>query len=269
MPTLVQLVKERKPALVVIGPLFRLVRIRDEKAYAETYAATGPLIDITRATATHILLTHHAGKGLKTDAIDAPLGSTALGGIVSTLLLLKRTEQYRTLQSVQRIGSDLPETVLTFDAGSRTLSLGGSKADTEQAEAETRILDYLEHAGEPKTQEQIREEVEGRTQMLRAGLTAVVRAGKVQKIGKGVTGNPYFYERWFSGSHHIAGTTEPDSQNGLEPRVIIGEIVVPENSQKSILVPGNLQARKCENGGVPGRIDEPTQTGRYGLNGVV
>jgi hypothetical protein len=258
MPTLVQLVKERKPALVVIGPLFRLVRIRDEKAYAETYAATGPLIDITRATATHILLTHHAGKGLKTDAIDAPLGSTALGGIVSTLLLLKRTEQYRTLQSVQRIGSDLPETVLTFDAGSRTLSLGGSKADTEQAEAETRILDYLEHAGEPKTQEQIREEVEGRTQMLRAGLTAVVRAGKVQKIGKGVTGNPYLYERWFSGS-----------QNGLEPRVIIGEIVVPENSQKSILVPGNLQARKCENGGVPGRIDEPTQTGRYGLNGVV
>ena len=48
MPLLVQLVRKRKPALVVIDPLFRLARVRDEKAYAETYAALGPLIDLAR-----------------------------------------------------------------------------------------------------------------------------------------------------------------------------------------------------------------------------
>ena len=36
---LCDLVRERRPALVVIDPLFRLARIRDEKAYAETYVA--------------------------------------------------------------------------------------------------------------------------------------------------------------------------------------------------------------------------------------
>ena len=181
MPALVKLVRERKPRLVVIDPLFRLARVRDEKAYAEVYAALGPLIDLSRETGTHITLTHHAGKSLKADAIDAPLGSTALGGIVSTLLVLKRGESYRTLQTVQRIGVDLPETVLSFDATTRTISLGGSKGDAEQVEAENRILDYLEHAGEPKTQEQIRDEVEGRTQTIRAALTSMVNAGKVHE----------------------------------------------------------------------------------------
>jgi hypothetical protein len=37
------LVRQRRPVLVVIDPLFRLARIKDEKAYAETYAALGPL----------------------------------------------------------------------------------------------------------------------------------------------------------------------------------------------------------------------------------
>jgi RecA-family ATPase len=87
----------------VIDPLFRLARIRDEKAYAETYYALGPLIDVAREAGTHVMLTHHAGKSAKADAIDSPLGSTAIGGAVSTLIHLKRTETMRTIQTVQRI----------------------------------------------------------------------------------------------------------------------------------------------------------------------
>lgn len=243
MLMLVRLVRELKPALAVIDPLFRLVRIRDEKAYAETYAALGPLIDVARETGTHIMLTHHAGKSIKADAIDAPLGSTALSGIVSTLLLLKRGDSYRTLQSVQRIGCDLEETVLTFDARSRALTLGGSKTDAEQADAETRILDYLEHAGEPRTQEQIRDEVEGRTQAIRAALSSLVKGGRVKRTGKGGKGDPFLYGCWFSGSQCMAGTAELESQNGLETRAITGEIVVPENSHDAILVPKKVTGR--------------------------
>jgi hypothetical protein len=252
MSSLVHLVRERNPALVVIDPVFRLARIRDEKAYAETYQALGPLIDIARETGTHILLTHHAGKGLKADAIDAPLGSTALGGIVSTLVVIKRSEGYRTIQTVQRIGVDLPETVLDFDALTRTISLGGSKAETEQADAESRILDYLKQAGEPKSQAQIREEVEGATKVVWAALTALVRAGEVSKTGEGRRGKPFL----FSCSHHISGTREQETKNGPEMCVNIDEKVVPEDSQNPIVVPENPQGEKSGEGNAPQAEEE-------------
>ena len=65
----------------------------------------------------------------KADPIDSPLGSTALGGAVCTLIHLKRSESMRTIQTVQRIGQDIPETVLESDWETRTLSLGGEKVD--------------------------------------------------------------------------------------------------------------------------------------------
>jgi RecA-family ATPase len=234
MAELIGLVRDRKPRLLVIDPLFRFARIRDEKAYAETYQALGPLIDVARETDTHILLTHHAGKGLKADAIDAPLGSTALGGIVSTLLVLKRTEIYRALQTVQRIGDDLPETVLSFDPLTRTLMLGPSKAELERSEAEKRILEYLEGIPEPQTQEQIRDGVEGQTKTIRAALTALTQSEKVQRSGEGRRGNPYLYEKWFSGSHHKAGTREPEIEEMATMLVKPEEKVVLDNRQGAI-----------------------------------
>jgi hypothetical protein len=57
-----RLVRERRPVLAVIDPLFRLARIRDEKVHAETYDALGPLIDVACEAGRHVLLTHHSGK---------------------------------------------------------------------------------------------------------------------------------------------------------------------------------------------------------------
>ena len=73
----VTILREKKPILLVVDPLFRLVRIQDGNSYAETYAALGPLIDAARETGTHILCLHHTSKLAKVDAIDAPIGSTA------------------------------------------------------------------------------------------------------------------------------------------------------------------------------------------------
>ena len=88
------------------------------------------------------MLTHHAGKSLKADAVDAPLGSTALGGIASTLIVLRSRGEGRTLETVQRIGNNLPETVLTFDSTTRTVALGSTKMEAEQVDGEQRILVY-------------------------------------------------------------------------------------------------------------------------------
>jgi hypothetical protein len=238
---LCKLVRERKPRLIVIDPLFRLARVKDESAYAETYTALGPLIDLARESGTHVTVMHHSGKGLKADPIDSPLGSTAIGGAVSTLLILKRTEAYRTIQTVQRIGLDMPETVLSFDGGSKLLSLGGTRFDADRQDCEVRILEFLEGANELQTQAQIRDGVEGQTRIIRAALTGLVEAGKVKKSGDGTKGKPFLYEFRNSGSQYIAGTRKPESQKEAEPRINTDLILVPASEPKPILVPENLQ----------------------------
>jgi hypothetical protein len=233
------LVRARQPCVVVIDPLFRLARVKDESAYAETYTALGPLIDVARETGTHVMLLHHSGKGRKADPIDSPLGSTAIGGAVATLLILKRTEVYRTIQSVQRVPEDMPETVLEFCPETRRLSIAGDRAEIDRRACESRIIEFLMDASEPQTQAQIRDAVEGQTRIIRAALTALADAAKVKKLGDGTKGKPFLYEFPNSGSYNIAGTSKPESEKVLQARVDVSEILVPENSNGSIPVPGS------------------------------
>lgn len=248
MVSLIELVRGRKPRLVIIDPLFRLSRVKDESAYAETYAALGPLIDVARETGTHLMLLHHSGKSTKGDAIDAPLGSTAIGGAVCTLTVLRRTESYRTIQTVQRVGEDLPETVLTYDSDSHQLSLGDAKSDADRKTCETRILEYLRDTGKPENQAQIRDAVEGQTKAIRAALTALAGAAKVVKTGEGTKGKPFLYEFPNSGSHCIAGTSKPESGRTAQHRMDIGQIVVPDNSTNLILVSELTESTERERG---------------------
>jgi hypothetical protein len=53
----------------------------------------------------------------------------------------------RTIQSVQRIGQDIPETVLQFDLESRSLSLGEEKAEADIQAASESIFVFLRDAG--------------------------------------------------------------------------------------------------------------------------
>jgi len=235
---LCDLVRERKPVLVVIDPLFRLARIRDEKAYAETYAALGPLIDVAREVGTHVTFCHHAGKGLKADSVDSPLGSTAIGGAVSTLVVLKRTSSRRTIETIQRVSADIPETILEFDSDTRRLTLGGTRFDSERRECEMEILEFLKSASEPQTQEQIRSSVEGQTRAIRAALTALVAAGGVDRTGDGKKGNPFLYAFPNTGSEHIAGTRKPESESRGELTEKKERIAVSEISETSMVVPG-------------------------------
>ena len=191
---LISLIREKLPLLIVIDPLFRLVRVRDEKAYAETYAALGPLIDISRATGSHVLLSHHSGKLLKADVIDAPLGSTAISGAVCSLIVLKKSDSYRTIQTVQRLGKDLDETVIEFEQETRLLSLGESRFDTERSRMESEILKFLAESSEPQTQAQIRDGVDGQARIIRAALTSLCGSEMISKSGEGTRGKPFVYK---------------------------------------------------------------------------
>jgi hypothetical protein len=234
------LVRQRRPVLVVVDPLFRLARIKDEKAYAETYAALGPLIDVAREVGTLVVLVHHAGKSAKADAIDSPLGSTAIGGAVCTVVLLKKQTDSgtRTLQTVTRIGQEMPETVLRFDAASRSLSLGPRKDDADVQAAEEASLEYLKGVSEPKTEPEIDEAVEGKTGLKRKALRSLATRGKVTREGGGKKGDPYKYAFSFSCSQDIAGTREQETEKANEPRINTGDNLVPSSSPTSFLVPG-------------------------------
>jgi hypothetical protein len=265
---LCDLVRQRKPRLVIVDPLFRLARVKDESAYAEVYTELGPLVDAARETGTHIMLLHHSGKSPKSDAIDSPLGSTAIAGAVCTLIVLKRTERYRTIQTVQRIGHDMPETVLRFNPETKRLSIGGTRLEADTAATGDEILAFLEAATEPKGEAAITEAVEGRTRIVREALRLLVRQGKVDREGQGKKGSPYTYSKClfscsqegagtreqesveapessmsddtkclFSCSPFLVGTREQECGKVAQTRVQTDKMLVPAESEKPILVP--------------------------------
>jgi hypothetical protein len=189
----VALLSDKKPALLVVDPLFRLVRVRDEKAYAEVYAHLGPLIDAARRTGTHILCLHHSSKQPKEHAIDSPLGSTALSGAVSTLIEMRLTEGgLRTFRTVQRIGECLGETVLEFEPERKRLRLGGTREDAEVMGLKSAVLAALD--GPEKLERDIDEAIEGRTSYKRRAIRELVGSGQVIRTGAGKRGDPFRYQ---------------------------------------------------------------------------
>ncbi|MAM72720.1 MAG: hypothetical protein CMO29_02760, partial [Tistrella sp.] len=114
LPGLEAAITTYKPALVIIDPLMRFIRVRDSNDYAEMTRNMEPLMTMARVSGTHILCVHHAGKGDR-EGGDSILGSTAIFGSVDTALIMRKKGAGRTLESIQRYGEDLPETVIGLD----------------------------------------------------------------------------------------------------------------------------------------------------------
>ena len=203
--------RRHRPALLVVDPLFRLIAVKDEKAYAEVYARMGPLIDVARETGTHITCLHHSPKQAREDAIDSPLGSTALGGAVNTLFELRRSPEtgIRTIRSTQRVGEDLQEMVLRFDADTCLMRLDGTRQQVEVDKLKQMIWAALNDV--EMTEAQLFAAVEhGKTGPKRLALRSLLRDGTVERSGTGKKGNPYLYRKACS---HVPG---PDENNGNE-----------------------------------------------------
>jgi putative DNA primase/helicase len=242
MIELCRLTAEIRPVLIIIDPLFKFVRIRDEKAYAEVCQAIEPLLTLAREMHVHVMLVHHCGKAERADAMDAILGSTAIFGGVDSALVLKRSDRYRTLKSEQKYGVDWPETILEFDTETRWVSLGAEKSEAEATRIAEAIISYLGGTEEPRTRVEIEAHVEGRTTHKRAALKSLCATGEVSESGAGSKGDPLRYrlvgaeakKSSDSCSHINTGTREQESQNEARTRINTGDILVPE-------VSGNLE----------------------------
>jgi hypothetical protein len=236
-----RLTHELKPVLVIVDPLFRLTRVKDVSAYAEVTAALEPLVSIARDTGAHLLVVHHGGKTERSGG-DSILGSTAIFGSVDTALMLKRGERYRTVAAIQRYGVDLDETVLDFDQEARMVSLGKGKGEVEEERVAKEIKKILEDlrltkGGEASlTEQEILDDVEGKTGIKRKALRDLVRHGSAERLGTGKKGSPFTY-------------LKAARQGSAEP-----ERVVTQNARS--LVPTIYTERENEN---PKTAEHPLQ----------
>jgi putative DNA primase/helicase len=193
MAELCRIAQEVKPVLVIVDPLFKFLRVRDENAYAEVSNAIEPLLSLARETGAHVMLLHHNGKAERSDAMDAILGSTAIFGGVDTAIIIKRSDRFRTLQSSQKYGVDWPETTLVLEETSRSLSLGVERAQADTSRIVEQILDYLRGSDESHTRVDIETHVEGKTAHKRAALKSLTGTGQVTFTGTGSKGDPFLY----------------------------------------------------------------------------
>ena len=183
-----------KPALVIIEPLFRLAKVRDGNDYVQVTNALDPLLRIARELKTHVLCIHHSSKGHR-DGGDSVLGSQAIFGSVDTLLIMKRHESYRTIQTIQRYGEDMEETILNYDKNTRTVTIGNTREVENLARVRQDILTFLGSQNEPATEPLIVKETEGNTALKRKAIRELVSSGEVKRDGKGGRGDPFKYSR--------------------------------------------------------------------------
>jgi predicted transcriptional regulator len=185
-------IDEHKPALVIIDPLSRFVRVSDFNSYAEVTRGLEPLIDLARESGCHIHALHHNGKGER-EGGDALLGSTGFFGAVDALLTMKRRERVRTLETLQRYGNDMPETVVHMDAESGLVTAGGDLSALQVEEHKSKVLEAL--GDETLTEGDIRERAGGNQSLVSKALRSLCEGGHVERSGAGKRGDPYKYER--------------------------------------------------------------------------
>jgi hypothetical protein len=191
LPALYELAEKERPAVIFVDTLQRLINAKDMNDYAEITTKCAPLLKLARDTGATLVLVHHANKF--GEGLDSILGSTALAGSVDNVFILGRGERYRTLSSIQRIGTDLEPIVVTLDETTGRVDAAGRKQDAEEADAADKILDALNEAEGPVTENWIKNHVDGRLQDTVRGLRLLVRQGRVIRSGRGGKGDPFQY----------------------------------------------------------------------------
>ncbi len=185
-------VEEHRPVLVVVDTIGRLVRMREVSEYGQVLEALDGLLALARQSGAHLHLLHHSPKGGDgRDPVDAPLGSTAFAGTADVVLHLKRAQGgTRTIASVQRVGEDLPESVLILGEDGCP-DLTGTKREYQVRQVAEEIVTFLAGCDEPQTTRNVLDALEGRTELKLAGLDLLVAEGRVRREGTGRRGDPY------------------------------------------------------------------------------
>lgn len=187
-------VLEFNSILVIIDPLSRVLRVADFNEYGGMTRGLEPLIDLARRTGCCVLALHHDSKGDRNGG-DALLGSTALFGAVDCHIQMKKRDSGRTIQTTQRYGKDMPETVIELDASTGIVGSKGSVEELTRLRVWEAILEATE-IGESVQEATIKERVKGYPAgLISRALRELVEQGGLNKTGEGIRGNAFLYSK--------------------------------------------------------------------------
>jgi RecA-family ATPase len=203
-----------KPVLIIVDPLLKMIRVRDANDYAQLSGALEPLLTLARENGAHVLATHHLGKTDR-EGGDGILGSTAIFGAVDTAFILRRSEKYRTIMSIQRYGEDMEELTLSLEEDTRIVRVGATKKAADEESMMGSIVDYLKTQAAPVEEKEIQEAVEGRKGVKVKALRRLVDGKQVSRSGAGKKADPYLYRYTFQDSSFLVPPIcrEPENQN--------------------------------------------------------
>jgi putative DNA primase/helicase len=192
---LYELAERFRPALIVVEMLQHLIRVKDTNAYGEVSLAMEPVEDVARQSGAHIQFTQHFGKTEREDPADQIMGSTGFRGVVDTSIMLRRYAEYRTITTEQRIGSDLPETVLKWNEEQKCIYLGEARAPLERITVEEKILVALRASEHPMTQSEIVDKLQASRGKVLDALDRIekYKSRQIIRTGRGCRGDPTRY----------------------------------------------------------------------------
>jgi len=210
-----------RPALVVIDPLGRFVRMRDND-YEDATSKLEPLITLARESTpkSHIAFVHHARKSAGEHG-DESLGSTAILGSVDTAVILRRERSGRMVYSVNRYGEDLAETIATLDEATGRVVLGLTKAEAGRRTIEDAILDHVAASEEPVKHAEVVKEVTGKAASIVNAIHGLVDSGRLIRQGAATRKDPYRYS--IPIPHLYRGGTGTESSGDAYRRAKDGE----------------------------------------------
>lgn len=181
------------PALVVVDPLSRVIRIKDWKDYGSATRAMEPWVDISRRTGCHVMCVHHMNKTMRevTD-LDTLNGSVGFAGAIDAGLLLTRFETDRAIASFNRYGTDLPPTRLVMNPDSGVITAAGPAAVDPVSRHTNNILNLLTN-GRAWTEEEIKTAVGGNQTSTAVAIRRLRDDGRVEVQGRGVKNDGFRY----------------------------------------------------------------------------
>ena len=171
-----------KPVLVIMDTLKNFMRgIDDITDYDGVTRALEPVLELARTTGAHVLMVHHSPKAVSEDIGDNAFGSTALFGTADTLLVLQRKpDGTRVMESQQRYGREMAPTILDMDERTGCITEAGTKAAADHADVEQAVLDTLAASDTPMSGRQVEKVAGRRAQDVRAALQRLHRNGLVE-----------------------------------------------------------------------------------------
>jgi hypothetical protein len=238
-----------QPALVIVDPVFKLVRVKDSSDYAELTRELEPVIELARNSGCHIAVTHHLGKMVR-DGGDDVLGSTAIFGAVDSLVILRKvhTDGTRIMHTVQRYGKDLPETTVPLDEFTGRIGLGSAMLEIKTLEARKAVIELLKDS-DGLNQEVVRKEAGVASQAAYQALIGLFKEGLVLRSGGGKPGDPFLYHLAAEASERSCFPVFPTSNEKQENRQNDPEKGAPATEAETArgLDAGPLMCRVCGN----------------------